>query len=97
MTGRPMTVDEVAGLMRVSPKTVMRAISAGQLEASRITQGRGGWRIRPEAVDAWLDARSNQLAVPEPITDVGRTPRQSVPLRRPPRPSRRNTGGTLMA
>jgi excisionase family DNA binding protein len=34
---RPLTVDEVADVVRVSSRTVMRAIAAGHLEASRLT------------------------------------------------------------
>jgi excisionase family DNA binding protein len=55
-----LTVDQVADLVQLSPRTVMRAIHTGDLEASQLTQGRGGWRVREDAIDDWLAARSNR-------------------------------------
>jgi excisionase family DNA binding protein len=51
-----LTVAEVADRCRVHPKTVMRAIARGELEALRLGE-RGAYRIRPEDLDSWLDAR----------------------------------------
>ena len=94
---QPLTVDEVAELMRVSSKTVMRAIASGQLEASQVTQGRGGWRIRPQAIDAWLDYRSNRTHPERTLAEVRRVETQSPAPRRPGRVLRSGGSGTLVA
>jgi excisionase family DNA binding protein len=57
-----LTVEQVAKRVQLSSKTVMRAIRAGDLEASQLTQGRGGWRIRDDAIARWLEARSNRVS-----------------------------------
>lgn len=93
----PLTVDEVAELMRVSVKTVMRAIAAGQLEASQLTQGRGGWRVRPEAIDAWLEARSNRMRPSRDLPDVARVVVEPVAPRRAVRATLGDGRGTLIA
>ena len=49
---RLLTVQEVAGIMRVSNMTVYRLIRSGELKAARV--GRG-YRIRESEVDAYLD------------------------------------------
>ena len=46
-----LTVEEVALRVRLSTKTVYRAISAGELEAVKI---RGRWRVPEAAVWRWL-------------------------------------------
>lgn len=71
--------------MRVSAKTVLRAIAVGHLEAGRLRQGRGGWRIRPEAVDAWLEMRSNRRLRARPLGDVSGATAGAVvrPMREP--------------
>ena len=94
---QPLTVDEVAEFMRVSSKTVMRAIASGQLEASQVTQGRGGWRIRPQAIDAWLDSRSNRTRPERTLAEVRRVKTPSPAPRRPGRVPRSGGGGTLVA
>lgn len=97
MPEAPLTVDEVAELMRVSSKTVMRAIAAGHLEASQLTQGRGGWRIRLSAVDAWLELRSNRTRLMRSPADVERIEPQLPAPRRPSKRSPSGRGGTLVA
>ena len=62
-----LTVEQVAERVQLSAKTVMRAIRAGDLEASQLTQGRGGWRVREDAIVGWLEVRSNRA-------DPGRSP-----------------------
>ena len=75
-----LTVDQVAEVVQLSPRTVMRAIHSGDLEASQLTQGRGGWRVREDAIDDWLASRSNRsrtsqlVAVPS-VDPVGPRPR----------------------
>ena len=52
--GRPMlamTVEEAAGVLRASPKTVMEAIRRRELSARKL--GRS-WRISPKALEDWL-------------------------------------------
>ena len=48
---RLLTVQEVAGIMRVSNMTVYRLIRAGELRSARV--GRG-YRIRQSDVEAYL-------------------------------------------
>lgn len=55
---RFLTPEDVAEMVELSVKSVTRAIAAGDLEASQLTR-RGGWRIRPAAVERWMEARSN--------------------------------------
>jgi len=57
-----LTVQQVAERVQLSSKTVMRAIRAGDLEASQLTQGRGGWRVRDDAIASWLETRSNRAS-----------------------------------
>src|SRR3954470_4710209 len=57
---RILTVDQVAELVQLSTKTVMRAICAGELEASQLTQTRGGWRVQHAAIERWMEVRSNR-------------------------------------
>src|SRR4051812_27897840 len=59
-----LTVEQVAERVQLSTSTVMRAINAGELEASQLTRNRGGWRVRESAITAWLDLRSNRRRTP---------------------------------
>jgi excisionase family DNA binding protein len=54
---RFLTVQEVAGMLRVSSMTVYRLIKAGDLPAVRV--GRS-FRVRDTDVDAYLAARYTQ-------------------------------------
>jgi excisionase family DNA binding protein len=38
---------------RTSRTTILRALRSGELKGWRVG-GRGHWRMRPEAVDAWI-------------------------------------------
>lgn len=55
MNDQLLTPAEVAHCCQVSTKTVLRAIAAGRLRASRLGR-RGAYRVRAADVDAWLDA-----------------------------------------
>ena len=52
---RLLTVDEVAGTMRVSNMTVYRLIKSGQLAALRVGKN---YRIRSSDVDLYLSEQS---------------------------------------
>ena len=54
-TARLLTVEQVAKQCQVSLRTVYRAISRGSLRASHLG-GAGAYRVRPEDVEAWLEA-----------------------------------------
>ncbi len=64
MTEPLLTVDEVAGLVKLDPEVVRRCIRDGELRASKL---RGKFRVRPSAVDEWVDAMAVEpAAAPEP-------------------------------
>jgi excisionase family DNA binding protein len=89
-----LTVEEAAERMHVNPRTVMRAIRAGQLKASQLNQGRGGWRIYESALKAWMDERAERATkAPEP-QPAQKAPRKKSPVARPRR-SAHGTDGRL--
>jgi excisionase family DNA binding protein len=56
--GRLLTVDEVAAELRVSPQTVYRRISAGELEAVQLGTGpKAPIRVRTGALEQFLCRR----------------------------------------
>ena len=88
---------EVADLCRCSVKTVMRAVVAGELEASQLAR-RGTWIVRANAIDEWLDRRSNRVRPPRPRPDIRRVegdPADQPKRRR--RAPRADGNGRLMA
>ena len=68
-----LTVAEVAHELRLSEKTVRRAISSGDLVAHKLC---AHWRIFRDALDAWVEAGRN--AAERPV----RRPRRVQQLRR---------------
>lgn len=54
-TDKLLTIEEVAEILRVSTRTVVRYIESGRLKASKI----GVWRIKQSDVDAFLEKTSN--------------------------------------
>jgi excisionase family DNA binding protein len=58
-----LTPQQVADLCQLSARTVVRAIERGELRASKLAT-RGGWRMVPADVDAWLIARANRYRDP---------------------------------
>lgn len=61
ITGQLLTLEEVAGRLQISVRTVQRAIADGGLRASQVGAGScGAWRVRGEDLDAWLEARANR-------------------------------------
>lgn len=68
---QPLTLEEVAEIMRCSVKTVRRAINDGELEAFSVSR-RAGLRVRPEALEQWMATKSTRRtrplrALPAPI------------------------------
>jgi len=53
-SGRLLSIDDVAGLLNVSRKTVYRLTSSGELPASRVGER---LRFRPREIDEYLDRR----------------------------------------
>ena len=52
--GAYLRVAQVAAQLNVHRTTVYRAIESGALAAVRLGQGRGGLRVSPEALTAYL-------------------------------------------
>jgi excisionase family DNA binding protein len=61
-----LTVEEVAKRVRRSPKTVRREIQRGHLVARKLC---GGWLIREDDVDVWLE-RGRSLPAPTRAVDA---------------------------
>lgn len=59
MSNRPteklLTIEEVAGILRVSTRSVIRYIEAGRLKASKL----GVWRIKQSDLNTFLEETSN--------------------------------------
>ncbi len=51
-----LTIDEVAKVLRVSTRSVIRYVDSGKLKASKI----GDWRIKQSDLDRFLEEVSNQ-------------------------------------
>ena len=58
MTGPLQTARQVADLLGVSPKTVLRWSSRGELPAVRLPGG--AVRFRPDDLDAWITERTRR-------------------------------------
>ena len=57
--GNLMTIDEVAGYLRVKKRTVYDWVKKGKIPAIKAV---GLWRFRRELIDQWLDADADQEA-----------------------------------
>jgi excisionase family DNA binding protein len=51
-----LTIEEVANILRVSTRTIIRYIESGKLKASKI----GAWRIKESNVNLFLEETSNK-------------------------------------
>ena len=51
-----LTIEEVADILRVSTRTIVRYIESGKLKASKI----GVWRIKESDVRLFLEETSNK-------------------------------------
>ena len=60
MTGRLLTAREVAGLLALTPETVLKWTRQGDLPAIRLPGG--AIRFREADLDAWLAERVTQVA-----------------------------------
>jgi len=54
-TDKLLNIEEVAEVLRVSTRSVIRYIESGKLKASKI----GVWRIKQSDVDVFLEDTSN--------------------------------------
>jgi len=65
-----LTLREVCDRLRMSPTTVRKYIRSGDLEASRVGSdgigGNGSYRIRPQAVEDFMEGRKVQPAQATP-------------------------------
>lgn len=62
-----LTIVEAGEALHVSERTIRRLIKSGQIDAVRVTPGRyGAIRIRPEALERFLDSTLNELCQREP-------------------------------
>ena len=50
-----LTIDQVAGLLKVSSKTIRRLVSRGEIPGFKVG---GQWRFRREDIDVWARDRS---------------------------------------
>jgi len=50
-----LTLEEIAGYLRVNEKTVYRLVNEGSIPATKIGHQ---WRFKKTAIDEWLDQRS---------------------------------------
>lgn len=55
LTEKLLTIEEVAEILRVSTRSVIRYIEAGRLKASKL----GVWRIRQSDINTFLEETSN--------------------------------------
>lgn len=53
--GSLMTIDEVAGYLKVKKRTVYDWLKKGKIPASKAV---GLWRFRRELIDQWLDTET---------------------------------------
>ena len=53
---RLMTIDEVAGYLRVKKRTVYDWLKKGKIPAMKTV---GLWRFRKERIDQWLEAEAD--------------------------------------
>ncbi|MBF0619896.1 MAG: helix-turn-helix domain-containing protein [Candidatus Omnitrophica bacterium] len=53
--GHLMTIDEVAGYLRVKKRTVYDWVKKGKIPAMKTV---GLWRFRKERIDSWLEQES---------------------------------------
>jgi excisionase family DNA binding protein len=60
VTGRLLTARELAGLLDVSPETVLRWTRRGELPAVRLPGG--AIRYREDELDSWLSLRATHSA-----------------------------------
>jgi len=51
-----LTIEEVADVLRVSTRTIVRYIESGKLKASKI----GVWRIKESDIHLFLEETSNK-------------------------------------
>lgn len=55
-----LTTKDVAAELRTTPETVRRLIVSGEIEAFRLTQPNGSYRVTPEALDAYRERQQQR-------------------------------------
>lgn len=65
------TSKEAADIFKVTERTILNAIRAGELRAAKI----GGWRITPEDINAYFNAKADKAAADAAKPHVKRAPR----------------------
>lgn len=68
-----LTVEQIAQMMQVNPRTIRNRINAGLLPARKMLGGKD-WRIRRVDADALLRQGASRLAEPSPVIDRLSTP-----------------------
>lgn len=53
---KTLTINEVANILTVAPKTVRKYIKKGQLAGIKMPGG--DWRMKPEHLDRWMEKRT---------------------------------------
>jgi excisionase family DNA binding protein len=79
-TSQPMSPNQVAQATSASRRTVMRAIEAGELEASR--DNRNHWKITVQAVERWAHAQCAPTGQEPLLTDSLSTSAHPVPTQK---------------
>jgi len=54
-----LTVGDVAGFLKWTPKAVYRYLAAGWLPGYKFGPGRGSWRVDSKELEAWCRQRPN--------------------------------------
>jgi len=77
-----MTLEEIAGYLKVSEKTILRMVQAGDLPAFKVSNQ---WRFLRSAIDEWLTAQMHRTSS-ESLADVAKNmqPLLSLPDLVPP-------------
>src|SRR4051794_30907106 len=78
LTERVLTVRAAAELVGLHPRTVLRAIAAGDLDASKL---RNRWRIERRAVEQWRVAESRTTPASHAVKPAQRRGRMTTAAR----------------
>jgi excisionase family DNA binding protein len=79
-----LTLSEMAGYLKVSKKTILRMVQAGQMPAVKIS---GQWRLLRSFIDDWLRAELRS-AGGENLPPLAADARTAIPVSRLVTPER---------